>query len=340
VSLFGYAAGLALFSGACSILVLVVGWRRAEGARRERLAWVVACLGTIYATYFVNNVALLVGGEGVRLVVGVAQGLLICAGNGGLAYAVLRHRVLDFGFAVNRAMVYGTTSLLLAATFMLLSQRANRVIEFEGRKAHHLLDITIGLALALGARQAVKWVDPRVQRIFFRKWHAAAAKLAAFRIDSIHGRDPREIRSEFLQAVRDYSGVTELGFYLAASDGALACTDRFGHDLPAALDPGAPLVQALDASIVAIDVPPVDSTINAALALPMKAHGRTVGAVLLGPKLDGEPFRPDERKQLALTAQQVGLELELARLRALELQVSTAVDANPSTSRTTVDGAG
>ena len=308
----------ALFSSAFALLVLVIGWRRAAGVRRERLAWIVLCLGAIDGAYFVENFASLFQSERISFAADMAAGLMISGGNAGLGYAVLRHRVLDFGFAVNRAMVYGTTSLFLAGAFMLASQLLNRILQFEAREDHRILDVAIGLGLALTARQAVRWVDPRVQRVFFRRWHAAASKLAAFRIDAIHGKEPAALRVEFLHAVVEYAEAEGAAFYRAAGDGTLQRTEAIGAAPPAQVEAGDPLVAALEGSSGAIDVPRTGSVVPAALALSMKAHGRLVGVVLVGAKAEGEPFRPDERKQLALTAQQVGIELELARLRALE----------------------
>lgn len=319
---FAYAENL--FSAAFSFLVLALAWHRAQGVRRERLGWIVACLGGIDIAYFGANAARVSGSPSFIVASDIVASLLVSGGNVGLAYAVLRHRVLDFGFAVNRAMVYGTTSLLLAAAFMLASQVLNRLLQFEAREDHRFLDAAIGLGLALTARQAVRWVDPRVQRIFFRRWHAAAGKLAAFRIDAIHGKEPQALRVEFLQAVIEYAEADGAAFYRKTDDGALRRTEAIGAALPGEVDAGDALVAALATTSGAVEVARTGSTVPAALALSMKAHGRLVGVVLVGAKPEGEPFRPDERKQLAQTAQQVGIELELGRLRDLESRMQRA----------------
>ena len=318
-----------LVSAALSLFVLAYAWHRAHGLRRERLGWIVACLGAIDLAYIGETLAGMSGNRTIFYVSDMAASALVSAGNAGLAYAVLRHRVLDFGFAINRAVVYGTTSLVLAAAFMLASQLLNRVLQFEAREDHRILDMAIGLGLALTARQAVRWVDPRVQRIFFRKWHAAAAKLAAFHVDTIHGRPPEATRAEFLQAVLEFSGAPGAAFYLAAPDGTLRRSEALGGDLAQTLAGDDPLVLALASTKGAVDVQRLDSRRGAALALPMKAHDRLVGAVLVMPKPDDEPFRPDERRQLAQTAQQVGLALELARLRALESKLAEPPPQKP-----------
>ena len=322
---------LSIAAALASMTGLLLGWRRATGVRRERLAWLSLCMGSIYSVYVFS-----VGLQGLAYVkvfdsfemiwdaFNLGAGIVMCAANAGLGYAVLRHRILDFGFAVNRALVYGTTSIILAALFMLAAQLINRVIRFEAREHHIVMDIAIGLALALLARQVVRWVDPRVQKIFFRRWHAAAAKLQRFRVDRIHGIPPEAIRAEFVDAVREYTGADGCAIYLADDDGSLRRRNSTMRDTPAQIPPDQPLAVRLLSEDGPQRLAAAEAGLQAALALPMKAHGRLIGAVLVGPRADDDPSRPDEIAQLATSATQVGLELELRRLRQLESQLEQA----------------
>lgn len=308
--------GIALVSAAGCIAALLRGWRAATGVRRQRLAWLALGMSSIYAVFFTSMLG--------RWMVwsppwsDAISGLVVTAAITSLGYGAVRHRILDFGFAVNRAMVYATTSLLLAAAFMLAAQLVNRGLRFGAREDNHLLDIAIGLGIALMARQVIRWVDPKVQRIFFRRWHAAAAKLARFRLETIHGMEPEAMQVAFLEAVTEYSGAAGSALYVATPGGAL----RRAHATLEASPPSLPAQHALVVALASGDKALLGHRDalpdNVALALPMKAHGRLVGAVLVGAKPGGEAFRPDEVKQLATSAQQVGLELELARLRELD----------------------
>ena len=324
-----YPAGLAtlqsytsLVFAAASMVALVVGWARSAGAARERLAWLCLCMGAIYTVYFGSNFFLILQDFNLFDVFNLVAGVVMAAANAGLGYAVLRHRILDFGFAVNRALVYGTTSLILAALFILAAQLVNRVIAFEGRNEHVIVDVAIGLCLALVGRQIARWVDPRVQRIFFGRWHAAAAKLAQFGSDRIHGIPPEAIRGEFLQAVRGYTGAQSCAIYIAREDGTLRRRNSTMEAAPEEL-PGA-LVTAMRAEGKPQRLPEAADGNPAVIAIPMLAQGSLVGALLVGPKPEGASYRHDEIAHLAASARQVGVELELRRLRQLEAQLEQA----------------
>ena len=315
VRILGMGAALVSMAG------LLIGWWRATGVVRQRLAWLSLCMGAIYAIYFGLNAGPILGGPEITDAFQLIGAFVVAAANAGLGYAVLRHRILDFGFAVNRALVYGTTSIIVAALFMLGAQLVNRLIRFDGRADHSVIDLGIGLALALGARQIVRWVDPRVQKIFFRHWHAANAKLQQFRVERIHGIPTEAVKAEFVQALRGYTGADACALYLADDTGTLRRRNSTMDGAPDTLATDQRIALALRDDPAPQRISEAVDGIPAALALPMSAHGRLLGAILLGPKPEGDPYRPDELTQLASSAHQVALELELRRLKRLEAEL-------------------
>ena len=305
---------LGVASAATCIVSLGAAWWRSHGARRQRLGWMSLCLGALYAAYIGSN---LVDGERARAWYPLVAGVVVAAANAGLGYAVLRHRILDVGFAVNRALVFGTTSLILAALFILSSQLINRMIRFDARTESPAVDVAIAVCLALVGRQIARWVDPRVRRMFFRRWHQAAARLQAFRAEQLHDLAPGVLEPALLDALREYSGAAAAALYVHDAGGALRRRASTMDGAPGLLAPTHPLTVALRASQKPRHLD-AQAGVPAVLALPMSARGRLVGAVLMGPKPDDDPYRPDEVAQLATSVQHVGLELELRRLGALE----------------------
>ena len=65
-----------------------------------------------------------------------------------VTYAVLQRRVLDTQFVIGRALVFGTISTLVVASFVLLEWLLGHVLEGVSHTAG--LAANVGLALALG----------------------------------------------------------------------------------------------------------------------------------------------------------------------------------------------
>jgi hypothetical protein len=313
---------LAIPSALVCITALVSGWWRSTGVARQRLAWLSLSMGAVYVIYAAANVIDASYSGQAREAFALLSAGVISAATAGLGYAVLRHRILDFGFAVNRALVYATTSVVLAALFILTAQLVNRMLRFEGRADHPVIDAAIAVGLALIGRQIVRWVDPRVQRIFFKRWHAAAARLQAFRVDRLHNVPSDRLEPELVDALRDYTGTDACALYLFDDDSRVlrrrVCTMEGAPETIASAEL---LALALHGDARPQRLAEGNGT-PAVLALPLSAHGRLVGAILMGPKRDGGLYRPDEIAQLATSAQQVGVELELRRLKRLEAQVA------------------
>lgn len=295
----GEAFGVA--SATVCIGALFAGWWRARGVHRQRLAWLCLCLGALYAVYALS--LLPIGGEAWRSAFPLVAALVVGLANAGLGYAVLRHRILDFGFAVNRALVYAATSVVLAGLFIACSQLVNGLIRFDARAASPVMDMAIALGLALTARHVVRKIDPHVRRLFYRRWHEEAARLRAFRIERLHGLATEALVPALLEALRAYAHAESAAFYVCEGAGRLRRQEGALEGVP--------------------DVLGADEPVDSALAIPMSAQERILGVVLLGPKADGDPYRPDEVTELTTSIHHVGIELELRRLRALEKSLGT-----------------
>src|SRR5262249_53738817 len=66
-----------------------------------------------------------------------------------LAYAILRHRVLDLGFAINRTLVYGAVSAMLLAVFGLVEWAVEHFLPATVRETSVVIDALVALAVFL-----------------------------------------------------------------------------------------------------------------------------------------------------------------------------------------------
>ncbi len=143
-----------------SIASLVVRYRRAHGVERQQLKWVAgaACLLVVAAVG--GEVASPWLGSGAGWI-GILLGLLCIAIAMGVA--LLRHRLYDLDVVVNRALVYGALTAILAATY------AGTVLLLQ-----LVLSPSSNLAIAVSTLAVAGFFYPartRVQRLVDRRFY-------------------------------------------------------------------------------------------------------------------------------------------------------------------------
>ena len=96
------------------------------------------------------------------------------------AYAILKHRVLDLGFALNRTLVYAAVSAILVGAFALAEWAIDHVLTIQGRETNALIDAAIALAVSLTFHPVRRFVEHAIELLFFRSWQEKAAALRKF----------------------------------------------------------------------------------------------------------------------------------------------------------------
>jgi hypothetical protein len=91
-----------------------------------------------------------------------------------LAYAVLRQKLFDLNFALNRTLVYGAVSFILLATFGLAEWGVEQLhlIPEAWHEGGTLVSAAIALALFLSFHRLRDWVERHVERLLFHGWHS------------------------------------------------------------------------------------------------------------------------------------------------------------------------
>jgi hypothetical protein len=314
-----------------SIVVLISAWRNSEGMQRNRiavtlfsiLAYVIAALASFamldFNFFFANRAAF-----GAILVFNLLMAGLIAPTL--LAYAVLRHKLFDLGFAVNRTLVYGGVSVLLLASFALIEWAIKSMIPkaWYGGSAYFSAAIAVGLFLLF--HRIHHFVEHGVERLFFHKWQLNEAALKRFVAAAAHVEKPEALAGHYERELARFSGGASASLYTRTGRGtyASAAGDAIDAD-----DPALSAIRAEQGAVVPAEL---GSAANAALALPMMHQAALAGFVLLGSKPSGEDYRPDEIAILGWATQQVGLDLQAIRVRDLEQQVITLSARNANLS--------
>jgi hypothetical protein len=195
-----------------SAVSLALRFRRSTGTEREQIKW-LATAGALVAALFATTLPytlvaeIATGGSPGQLptLVSVLQEasilsfLLLPLAIGA---AILRHRLFDLDLVINRALVYGTLTAILAAFYLgsvLLLQQVLRPLTSE-------TDLAVAgstLAVAAAFRPARRRIQGAVDRRFYRRRYDAALTLAAFTGRLRHQVDLDAVGTELVAAVRE-----------------------------------------------------------------------------------------------------------------------------------------
>ncbi len=302
-----------------STAYLVAAWRSSAGAPRNRLALIVVALLAYALGIMVTWWSLAQSGNffaagWLGYVNALMMGLLA---PGLLAYAILRHKLFDLGFAVNRTLVFGAIGVLLLVSFALIEWAIKQAVPkvWYGGSVYISAGIAVGLYLLFN--RIHHSVEHAIERLFFHKWQLNEQALRRFVRAAAHVEKPEALAKTFAAELGRFTGGATTAIYARTAEGHYADTSGTTID---ADDPALTAMRAEQEEVVPSEV---NSTLTAALALPMMHQAALAGFVLLGPKPTGEDYRPDEIEVLGWATQQVGLDMQAIRVRELELSVTT-----------------
>ncbi|MGX6605023.1 sensor histidine kinase [Micromonosporaceae bacterium Da 78-11] len=190
-----YAVGQVLFTVALlgAIASLIVRFRRSTGVEHQQLKWVayvVAMLAVIGppAIFRYNESAL----------VRVAIAFVVTALPAAICVAILRYRLDDIDIIVNRTLVYGVLTVLLAAGYAVTALALGTAL--GGRRSPW---VTAGATLAVAAafRPLRARIQDAVDRRFRRARYDALTRVDAFLDDLRAGRAEPEMLQQLLRDV-------------------------------------------------------------------------------------------------------------------------------------------
>jgi hypothetical protein len=293
-------------------------FRHASGADRQRVQWVGMAIGIRFLNYLLMTIPGLPLADTESFA--IASIVLTTLANIGLAYGILRHRLFDVGFAVNRALVFTIVSVVLLISFGLMEWLAHHFVSPEEAEKNAFLDAGIALGLYLVFHKLRHFVDHAVDRLFFHAWHVNEERLRRFVKHAAHITSPQVLVDSYLVALQRFTGEAGCALYREGAGGyELAAAAGLQAPRTAAIDQ--PLPVALRAELAAVTPADCDAGLPGALALPMSFRGELQGFVLLGHKPSGDAYRPDELALLEHAAHQVGLDLQALRTEQLQREV-------------------
>ncbi len=299
-----------------ALAILVMAWWEAPRQSRNRYRVMLAAIGMIMGQQLFGLLINLTGNVW-RLENPLLIALVFCQMAGPLlfAYVVLRHRVLDLGFAINQTLVYGVVSFVVLLLFGLAEWGIEKILPREWAEANAVVSAMIALAIFLTFHRIRDLVEHVIEGLFFHKWRANESKLERFVKQAAHIVKPDALKAAAVAEFVRFSGGAEVAIYradqagFARDAGALTgLADQLDTDL-------APLVELRAEGKPLFDTDAAE--LHAALVLPMVQRNDLTGFVALGAKPSGEAWRPDERAVLAAAAQAIGADLHALKIEEL-----------------------
>lgn len=306
----------------------ILYYLRSAGLQRQRLRWVfwaflISRFGVLL-NLFNRIVAHPVHLSGVEWLTVMIFPL-------GCAYAILRHRIIDVNFVLNRALIYTVLTTIAVGVFILLESLMGSLAVTRG--ASLAAEFVVALSLGFSFNALHRRVEVGIDRVLFRRKYQAAKELQQLADEAGYMENPDALLH---RAVREIPGAIEATgavVYERAADGYQATVSSGNLDLPNH-------VAADDLAFVRLRMKAADvhlSDVNSALGqhgicFPFSIRGELFGAFICGARLDGESFAPDEVRMLSRITHEIGSELFAMRTRRhqelLESVLSGSIDIN------------
>ncbi|HEY7993022.1 MAG TPA: hypothetical protein VID24_02280 [Candidatus Eremiobacteraceae bacterium] len=295
--------GFAALCFAAGLISLGATFFNEHGENRQRIKWVlVGCL--------IGLPAYTIGGVfDLTSVFPMPPYWVICALLSlnlliptALAYAVIRHRVIDVTFVISRALVYGVLTSILVVAFALVDWVLGRQLSSSGLAVVVEVGITIAFAFWLNAIH--HRVDRFVDRTLFRARHLAERRIERVAHALPHARSNDLVAELLVREPADALGLASAAVFRRADD------ERFVREMAVGWSPETTTeIYATDTLVLHLESEQAPIAVHELrwqrddlprgaahpqLAVPIVVRKRLLGFALYGAHTGGVALDPDE----------------------------------------------
>jgi hypothetical protein len=288
------------------LLMLGAGYRHAPHEQRLRVRWVLWSTAVLIAS---NILLLALPSARYPYVTQLSTALQTLALIGYL-YAVLRTRLIDVGFVIDRALVFGLLTALVFGTFSILEQALHQfaISDRVGWALQAVAALVLALVLSPLHRRLESWIE----RAFFRAQRLALLALERFARECPYVEHETHLLEMAIEQLHRQCGAVSL--YERVGDGyrRRAASDE---SWPAGIDVDDPVFVALRATHAPVALAAQGNRVGTeGMAFPMTVAESLLGALICRPR-DGEQFAPEVREALANVAHHLGMAITGLRHR-------------------------
>jgi hypothetical protein len=304
-------------------MFLAIGASR--GAERTRVAWAGGSLAILYIGNIVYVIMAIVDPVNISLA-NIIGNITLFAAPVGLTYSLLSRRLLDVGFALNRAAMFATTTLLLAGLFAGLQWVANQTLSSYAHATSAGVQLLIAIVVYYVVRLSRDRTDALVSSLFFAKRQRRLAALSelANAVDEVH--DPEEIGPVVVAFLRARASIDAIVFLQNASN----------DFAPAPGSPDGVATIGKD-NLLAVTLrtrrsptPLTNESDIDGFAFPMLIRARLRGVLVCRAPRDDNEFAPDEIDALFVLASRMASARDDLLSQSLRDQLQAIQARNPT----------
>jgi len=279
--------------------VLTTTFVKATGLQRQRVRWV------FWST--------IVGFSGVvtwlivpSLRAAVLTSVIITIG---YAYAILRHRVIDVGFVINRAIVFTIVTSAVFAIFALVSTFVEKMTLPADESV--VVQSIVALALAFFFDFGYKRVENVIDRMFFREKHDAEIALVRFTDEARYIRSSSALVERASSVLRESLRTAAVGVYREHGDAFRNVAESGVPSFPRTVGRDDPVLARLSATLRDVDLGDVCGSLGSdGYAFALATQSRLTGALVIRGRDDAESYDPEERALVRALAREVASALQ------------------------------
>ncbi|HKU80676.1 MAG TPA: GAF domain-containing protein [Candidatus Tumulicola sp.] len=335
---------LLLIAVLCGLAYIASG---AKAYDRRRVTWVIAGIALapiLDLTWAVSDViSALIGDTSTPLLaIGIWTDALApwfgLLGVIFVLYGFLSQRVVDFRFVIGRAVLYGTTTLILVLLFGVVEWWAEQI--FESTRPALYVSLAAALLIGFTLKALHERIEDFLNTFFFREQHRAEEALRRAARALANTSSAKTVVDFLIAEPVAVLGLSSAALFLASErDGAFEREAAAGWTSTEVerIDSEDPLIVALRADLapIALDGRQLTSikalpggAKTPSLVMPLIMRGNVFGFVFYGHRSDGVPLTDDERSLLEAIARNaaaaydhIDADRSRARIRTLEARL-------------------
>jgi hypothetical protein len=307
---------------------LLIGYHRAARESRLRIRWVLLSTAVLVCSLILQNVVSRAEHPFLDVCFrNLLPGIAVL----GYLYAILRTRVVDVAFVIDRAVVYSIITAMVFGAFSLLEQGVHFFA--VSPQLSWLLQSLAAVLIAVLLSPLHRLLERGVERVLFHELRAIATSIRRLARQSSFFESEEALLSRTLEELMVPCAAAAI---YERSGGRYQCRKAQGQAWPEDLGADDPLFVELRAEHEELDIHGLRSAAaTEGRAFPMLVGERLTGAVVCRPR-DGEQLDPDVRSAIADLARSLGSSLYLLRHQELERLIAelAAGGLDPTNART------
>jgi len=307
-----------------AVFALVKAYRTSRSLKqRVRIQYLLLAILAVWVGLFANTSPDL-RPYPVDVIANIIAALLI-------AYAILRHQLLDFQIVLRKGLVFSFPALVMGAVYFLVILMVTRLFDFRNNANSLMISVAIAVivvAIATPLRdRAQRWIDQN----FFKDTYDSQLMLQRLNQKATSILDFSELTHMILDDILNTMRVRWAAFLLG-QDGRFEPVVREGMDAQTSLilDVDHPILSHLSAPGAVISIDTLNEmltekhlskqefdklqAVGFELLVPLKGRDKLVGILCLGGKHSGQSYSQDDERILNALANQVAVAIDNARL--------------------------